>query len=764
MAIPPAGLPTKEPVPSGSNQFAVLTHDMPQTQTVWGSQMSVPVSLTASITTGSSYFKIVHLNVCDVTWTNVVEDPNAGELPAGHPPVPVSILVVPSLTPVGSSDGINPLAVKVDQWVGLDVSVDVPQNASLPPGPFTGTAIIKGGAFSHQVDLQCTYLAVGLGSPIGQKWKALGGETKLGAVKDLPHTAPDGKGTIQTFTNGVLYELPVVAGGSTAPAVYFLSTSVYAKWTALAQVTDATGALVWNVLGNPVEDTFTTVEGGQALRFQGGAIVVRKNAQAWAVYGGIYQHYEQFGNLSDRANQPWIGLPISDEQPVDPLDPGGGQRVSHFDGGDIYWSHATGACEMHGPILQHWTTAGGFRPGVGLPTTDQTTAPDGVGYFNRFQGGGAIYWSTATGARLLTGPILDRWNALGGINSYLGYPTSDIAPWASPPPGKSGDICSFQFGQIAVTTDGTITEIPTAITLQASGSAGADLGNINYSVTFMIKSNGDYAVSFHVEDHAQLGYDFQLSAALKAPGGIWLGATHSGSVAGNAITATGSTTNDHTESSTDPGEGPHPWVRGHWLQLQQGVTLSVSLTGSSNGILSFFASEAKMLIEAAAVAAVAGPYAGAMSLLGGQATNSNLGISGTIGVIAGTAVFIVTGGVVLLAVAAGVAAGAVAAANIKERQISAAEYEFANNVFRGTLPQMNQIWLTNLSGLGGRAFTAPGLDGRIYMNLGDGFESPLTFIGNYSRAGEIFIHEMTHVWQIEHASFLPGLICDGMVS
>ena len=136
-----------------------MTHDAPRSQTVWGASMSTAASLTASITADASYFKIVQLNACKVTWTWVVEDPNDGELPVGHAPVRITDTDIPTLTPVGKSNGVNPLAVEIVQWVGLDVSVDVPQEASLPPGPFKGTAVIQGGSFSKTVELQCGYLA-----------------------------------------------------------------------------------------------------------------------------------------------------------------------------------------------------------------------------------------------------------------------------------------------------------------------------------------------------------------------------------------------------------------------------------------------------------------------------------------------------------------------------------------------------------------------------------------------------------------------------
>jgi LGFP repeat len=761
--IPPAGglhsppgesqtLPSEE-----SGGFTAVPHDTPVTHTVLGVSVPNALGLTASITAGSPYFKVAQLQCYNVTWT--MNDPNDGELPVGHPVRPTWS---PVLTLVGSSDGVTPLSVQAGQWVGLEVSVDVPQGASLPPGPFTGTAVIQGGSFQRSAALGCSYLAVDPASPIGRKWQALGGESKLGAVQTLPVTAPDGKGTIQTFANGTLYQVPVAAGAQ--PPVYFLSNAVYAKWLSLQGTTDATGAPVWTALGFPAGDTFATVEGGQACDFQDGVIVVRKSGQAWVVYGAIHGHYTQFGNLTDPGHQPWIGLPASDEQNVDPLDPGAGQRVSNFDGGDIYWSAATGAWEMHGAILQQWTAAGGFRPGMGLPTTDETSTPDNRGRFNRFQGGGAIYWTSGTGAHILTGPILGRWDALGGVNSYLGYPTSDVGPWAAAPPGQSGDICSFQYGQLRAASDGTVTDMPTSVTVPVNGTAGADIGNLDYSVTVTVKSNGDWSFSTHAHDNAFNGYDYQITAALTAPGGIWLGFAHSGSIAGESSTS-GSSTDDHSET------GNHPWIAANWTNFaSSGVHLNVTLNASANGVAGFLADQAKILLEALAAAVVAGPVVGVMILIGEEAAQANLGISGAIGVIAGVAVFVLTG-CPILAIAAGAAAGAVSAADIQQRQIRADEYEFANNVFHNTLPPMNQIWLTNLAGLNGRAFTVPWVDGNIYMNLGDAYDSPTTYpqnvrnySGSYTRPGELFIHEMTHVWQIHHDPSLPVFLCDAVVA
>ena len=82
------------------------------------------------------------------------------------------------------------------------------------------------------------------------------------------------------------------------------------------------------------------------------------------------------------------------------------------------------------------------------------------------------------------------------------------------------------------------------------------------------------------------------------------------------------------------------------------------------------------------------------------------------------------------------------------------------------MPPSDQIILTNLAGLSNRAFTTPNIDGTILVNLGDAFDhpDPMHYTnGAYPRPGQVFIHELTHAWQIFHHSFTAGLICEGIV-
>jgi len=98
--------------------------------------------------------------------------------------------------------------------------------------------------------------------------------------------------------------------------------------------------------------------------------------------------------------------------------------MEDFEDGQIYWSPSTGAHEVHGAILDKYLEWGG-PASYGLPVTDETTTPDGVGRFNHFDGGRSIYWTPGTGAHTVYGSIREEWQSLGWELGILGYPTSD---------------------------------------------------------------------------------------------------------------------------------------------------------------------------------------------------------------------------------------------------------------------------------------------------------------------------------------------------
>lgn len=111
-----------------------------------------------------------------------------------------------------------------------------------------------------------------------------------------------------------------------------------------------------------------------------------------------------------------LGLPTTDERAVT------GGRSSTFTQGRVYWSSATGARVVAGQILAKYLSAGG--PAVlGLPTTDELAAAGGL--VSSFSGGAQVYWSAATGGHTVAGPVLTKYLAAGGP-AVLGLPSTDV--------------------------------------------------------------------------------------------------------------------------------------------------------------------------------------------------------------------------------------------------------------------------------------------------------------------------------------------------
>ena len=147
--------------------------------------------------------------------------------------------------------------------------------------------------------------------------------------------------------------------------------------------------------------------------FQNGTIYWHPRTGAFEVHGAIRAHWLALGG-----EQSPFGYPISDETST----PDGAGRFNHFEHASIYWHSSTGAFEIHGLIRARWQAMGSEQSILGYPVTDETATPDGIGRYNHFQNG-SIYWTPATGAVEVYGPIRERWAELRWERGLLGYPT-----------------------------------------------------------------------------------------------------------------------------------------------------------------------------------------------------------------------------------------------------------------------------------------------------------------------------------------------------
>jgi GH25 family lysozyme M1 (1,4-beta-N-acetylmuramidase) len=176
-------------------------------------------------------------------------------------------------------------------------------------------------------------------------------------------------------------------------------------------------------LGNPSGGEYP-IAGGWAQNYDNGVIYYSPATGAWAVHGPILTHYQELGGPGGV-----LGFPTTDE--TGSTD--GVGRYNHFSGtggSSIYWTSNTGAHAVLGMIHARWAALGFETGPLGYPTTDETPTPDGVGRYNHFNGSGgsSIYWTPNTGAHGLQGVIRARWAALGWEKSPLGYPTTDETP------------------------------------------------------------------------------------------------------------------------------------------------------------------------------------------------------------------------------------------------------------------------------------------------------------------------------------------------
>jgi uncharacterized protein with LGFP repeats len=250
--------------------------------------------------------------------------------------------------------------------------------------------------------------------PVRDRWLASGSETGPLGYPTTDHLpSPDGTGRHNDFS---------AAGGasiywSPATGAHSVQGPVRDRWLASGSETGP--------LGYPTTDQLPTPDGtGRFNHFSGsgGASIY------WSPTTGAHS---VLGPVRDRwAASGWeggpLGYPTTDQLPsADGL--GRHNDFSAPGGASIYWSPAAGAHSVQGPVRDRWLASGSETGPLGYPTTDQLPSPDGTGRHNDFSaaGGASIYWSPATGAHSILGPVRDRWAATGSETGPLGYPTTD---------------------------------------------------------------------------------------------------------------------------------------------------------------------------------------------------------------------------------------------------------------------------------------------------------------------------------------------------
>ncbi len=139
----------------------------------------------------------------------------------------------------------------------------------------------------------------------------------------------------------------------------------------------------------------------------------------------------------------------------------------NFAGGKIFFTPATGAHIMTGLILAKYESLGGPADSdLGFPTIDEGAgrAPDSRNTTFSAADKPVIFWTPDTGARVVRGPINAAWDKLGGSAGALGVPAEDET--------YGGAVVTQKFtgGELSYDTKAkTFTTVPPDLAGQLSG-------------------------------------------------------------------------------------------------------------------------------------------------------------------------------------------------------------------------------------------------------------------------------------------------------
>lgn len=178
-----------------------------------------------------------------------------------------------------------------------------------------------------------------------------------------------------------------------------------------------------------------------------------------------------------------------------------------YERGAIYVTGQGQAFEVHGDIYKKYLALGAEGSSLGYPQTDELSTTLGTGRFNHFQGG-SIYWTVNTGAWELHGAIRDKWWALDGDRSHLGYPVSDEENWPEGP----GRISHFQRGRIVYyNADGNVQVHSDSIILQSR----LENNSVTCSLELWMNSIGDWRYKGHMHNSGFVGFSVNVASTPK---------------------------------------------------------------------------------------------------------------------------------------------------------------------------------------------------------------------------------------------------------
>jgi hypothetical protein len=572
-----------------------------------------------------------------------------------------------------------------------------------------------------------------IGGAIGGRWLANGGpQSNFGYPTTDEAATADGICRFTYFSGqaGIFW--------TQATGACLIYGEIFKKW--FAQGAEKSG------IGYPITDETSTVDGKARFNnFKSGAIYFTAAGGAVLIYGSIFQKWTAQGGVTSG-----MGIPITDE-----TSSGDGTfRYNLFqNSGAICASGSTGTCCMiYGEIYKKWISIGGLATGDFVPITDELLCVGGK--HNELKSSYSLYYTVVHGAFLIYGDIRKKWLSFGGPDSWMGLPISDEMPLA-------GGGRTQQFENAALQWHGSY-DTMTAVASGQSKSFGGNiisggLAALGGLVTVTIHDTGIVRWNGSGHDGSLIdGYKYGVTAVLRPKAGSSqppIAFVHHGHV-GGAITS---------------GSKDDPWDE---YQVQSFILDGFAdYVAGTMAVSTAYSSELGDIFE---------------SLLSDVATWTVGSLLGPVGLIAFVGVeiasYIETGSLVpgarvlngilwmagpentLLAILA----SAIATIGSKSRKVTPDEYKFAqDNAFKNSLPPIKRLRITDTIGPDNRCFTVPMSDGTITLNLGpEGFSSAISekFTNNaYPDKGQIFLHELTHSWQIQHTPMRAGLMAKALL-
>ncbi|NUS00867.1 MAG: hypothetical protein HOV67_37080 [Kribbellaceae bacterium] len=281
----------------------------------------------------------------------------------------------------------------------------------------------------------------------------------------------------------------------------------------------------------------------------------------------------------------------------------------------------------------------------------------------------------------------------------------------------------------------------------------------------VIKRDGSYTYSGYFRATGWPSYNVSLVTTLGYP--VVTTAGDPPGAAQAVFTASG-----RVHGTNEPGDREYSWNKSGQVQIlatewqnvrigtaSRNLQYDADWFGSIDDVVSF-------IVQVVALGTVFGE-AGVAIVCATEAAEildmEELVVPGLVGImIAGAAAYVFGPSMLIPAFLAG---AVVTAALIDQRKMTDAEIAWARKIFGDELP-VDRILLTNLTGFGGRPFTVEVPGGTILVNLGKGCDDPVNYTGvgkdgteGWYKPGQLFAHELTHAWQINHASFVPEYYC-----